>query len=164
MLIHRKRRHSYDYIPFDPKPTLTVYPAEEEESALVVSPEDGRILWTVSWTALGSGLIAAANGKYDLAATSWLGCGTSLLYWNNPTYSWRRNLDILTMQFCLGMHMWRAAEAQYGPYYYGITGLGILLFACGWLAAARGLKRAGTWLHVGVHACANTANIALYLS
>jgi len=133
-------------------------------SELIVPLRYARSIWVASYMALFAGVVAASYNKYDLATVSWLGFGTSLNYWWYPVYGWRRNLDITTIQFCLWYHMYWAFYSNYWLYYYTITGLGCLLFIKGWNVSLKGDLLGGTLCHIGVHICANTANIILYTS
>ncbi len=131
---------------------------------LVVPIDHGRMIWAASWLAVFSGGVAINYGHLDLATVSWLGASTSLNYWWLPTYGWRRNLDIATIQFCLWYHIYRALASASAIGYFTVTGLGCLLFGGGWYLASKGRLLEGTLCHVGVHLCANTANVILYTS
>jgi hypothetical protein len=130
---------------------------------LICPPDQARMCWYISWLTLASVAVALYYRHYDLAALAVIGLITSLLYWHAPTYSWRRNLDIIVVQICLWWHVHRAMNAENKIPYFILVGIGGLAFMAGWVLFSMGSTWAGTLAHLLVHIMANVSNISLYI-
>ena len=56
--------------------------------------------------ALISGIIAYSRYKFIQAYAEFAVFVMSVLHWHNPQFGWRRNLDMITVQFSLWTHIW----------------------------------------------------------
>lgn len=138
-------------------------PEPDSYCGLVCPPSQAKVLFYASCFTLLSVAVGIYNGYYDLALVAFAGWITSVLYWSNPTYSWRRILDIIVVQVALWWHMYRAIGAENRVPYFIIVGAGSLAFMAGWILFNAGATWAGTLAHVVVHICANLSMIVLYI-
>ena len=154
------------------KPFLTEFFGLEEPAGpdpdgtyggAVCPPDQAKTIWWMAWLTMASVVAATYMGYYDMALLSLIVLITSLLYWSNPTYCWRRNLDIIAVQIALWWHMYRAISAENRVPYFIIVGVGSLAFMAGWALFSAGSTWAGTLAHVVLHLCANLSNIILYM-
>ena len=53
-----------------------------------------------------TGIWAAINGIYILAIAEWILVASSVLYWSDPSCSWKRIVDICVVQASLFIHMY----------------------------------------------------------
>lgn len=123
-----------------------------------------QLLYWISWVGMATGLIGIWNGWL------WLGLGTCIgsvfaqLYWSDPTFSWRRNLDITWIQVLMWTHM---VAAWFSPVfwpYLAIQLTGVGFFGLSWMFMLAGSSWAATLMHAAVHVCAEVSVLMLYLS
>ncbi len=137
--------------------------SKQQNNKLIVSLDKARAVKYCSSLCVLSGLYAIYSGNSELAKVPFSVFVTSILYWSNPIYGWRRNLDIITTQICLWWQIYKAAYAEYGMYYYSTTSIAIMMFGLGWIAHIQNpYSWTGTYCQIGVHVFANIANIILY--
>ena len=124
---------------------------------LVTPREYGRIISRLAPLSIFSGFYALLMGhSYDIAIVPLsVGC-TTYLYWHNPTYSWRRKLDMVTvMTLCL-YQAYRALYADYMYYYYILHATGIISYLLGiHCYYERNEKYLGMIIHTGIHIFVN---------
>ena len=56
---------------------------------------------------------------------------TSVNYWRNPDYSWRRYLDMGYVKYALTCQLYKAYGAQYGRKYCAVTFIAVCFYALG---------------------------------
>jgi len=130
----------------------------------LVPKEQGRFLVWLSWFAMLSGLIGIWYGWHWLGFGVCMGSLLAQLYWSNPTYSWRRTLDMSWVQLLMWLHMVAAWRSPVFLQYIMIQLFGVGLYTLSWWCMKHGSSWAGTLFHGGVHACANLSVLLLYLS
>ena len=130
----------------------------------IVPREQAAILYWMTWLGAITGPIGIWNGY------TWLGTGTSIGvivaqgYWSNPTYSWRRTLDIACVQVLLWAHIWVSLSSSQAVLYNLIIAFGGVSYVVGWIFTRRGQSWAGTFAHCIVHVCGQGGATILYLS
>lgn len=129
----------------------------------ICPPDQATACWYMSWIILITIGTALYYRYYDFAILTTLVLITSLLYWSSPTYSWRRNLDIIVVQIALWWHMYRAIGAANMIPYFTLVGVGVLAFIGGWLFFNVGSTWAGTLSHMVLHIAFNAAHVILYM-
>lgn len=140
-------------------------------------------LFRVSWLSASTCLLALYMHLFDLALVPAVVLFTSVNYWRRPDYSWRRYVDIITVQLAVYYQVARAVEAP-TPYRHGFYCA--LSFAClafiiamiyyvrpsngKWRAFLKNNPQKRQWLkistfwHAQCHIFGNVANAVLYIS
>ena len=137
-------------------------------------------IFRVSFISFLSSIYALHCECYDLAAVPGGVFLTSVNYWRNPVYGWRRNLDMsyvaaaLTYQNYRAYHLLSPSSPSSPPSpssssqlpalltYYTLMGIGI---GCYQLSVHLYKKKdiwSSTYVHCMVHVLANIANVLLY--
>ncbi len=93
-----------------------------------------------------------------------MGAMFALLYWNRPTYSWRRNLDIAWIQLLLWTHVWYALQSSVAIPYFFIQSAGVVAYGMSWYYQVNAKAMASVKAHAIVHVCANLSVILLYMT
>ena len=132
-------------------------------SGAVCPPDQATVCWYFAWLSLFSSLVGIYYGHYDLAFFTFLIFLTSLFYWRNPTYSWRRNLDIIVVQIGIIWHTYRALHAENKIPYFAFLFSGMGAFLLGWFFFKQGQTWLGTISHTFVHILMNVAVLFLYV-
>ncbi len=127
----------------------------------VVPREYGKMITRLAPLSIISGIYAFLMGHgYDIAIVPLsVGC-TTYIYWYNPTYSWRRKLDICTVIVMCFYQAYRAFGAEYAYYYYTCHLLGIISYILGIYYKHK--MYIGLLLHTGIHILPNIGNMILY--
>lgn len=86
---------------------------------------------------------------------------SSINYWKYPTYSWRRNVDMIVVKSSYLIQNIVVYNAEYANIYYGIHILTILLYVIGSYYHDKN-KWISTYSHIALHIVANIGNIVLY--
>lgn len=124
--------------------------------------EESRIIQSMSWWAVGTGLLGISHGK-TLAGTGVLiGSAIAATYWSNPTFGLRRTIDMTWVQILLWPHLFYAWWSPVCATYYGISALGALAYAASWVLMRRGDTRGAMYAHMLLTACANLSLTVLY--
>jgi hypothetical protein len=127
---------------------------------MILPEECAYTLWCVSWLSWVSGTFAVLRGYTDLAVVPYGVWLTSINYWRNPDYSWRRYLDIVYVQCALWYQVFRAFGSEYQTEYYILTSIGILFSPLAVVYREDPWKT--TILHAMVHVFGNLGNMVLY--
>ena len=134
----------------------------EIQMSLIVPREQARFLFRMAYVSFLSSLYAIYRGHYDLSMVPFsVGCST-MLYWSEPRYGWRRNVDMCTVFLALCYQLYRASAAEMAMTYYPMTILAILCYPAGIYQHQKGNTWSGVYIHSGIHWVANIANIVLY--
>ncbi len=113
---------------------------------------------------MATGLVGVWNGWF------WTGLGTCVgsvfaqLYWSDPTFSWRRTLDITWIQVLIWSHLVLAWFSPVFWKYVAIQITGVCFFGLSWWFMLAGSSWAATLTHAAVHICADVSLLLLYLS
>jgi hypothetical protein len=133
-----------------------------DTNQLIVPPEQARVLYYVSHVGVLTSALAYYKGHVYLASVVGTCVGTSLSYWNRPTYGMRRNIDIAAVQLSLWSHTYNAHSSQYVLAYYIIIGLGIAAFFASWNTMKQNKLWHSTLLHAVVHISAHMSSLCVY--
>lgn len=77
-------------------------------------PEEYKYLYYTSWSFLPTLLISFNYKLYDLSIITF-GVGfTSLNYWREPTFTWRREMDIYMVQLGVDYYLLRSFDSSFG--------------------------------------------------
>ena len=132
-------------------------------SGCIAPPQQAQILYYMSWLGTATGLVGIYYGH------TWLGIGTVIgsifaqLYWSNPTFSWRRLLDMAWVQLLIWTHLWAAVGSPVFVTYVIIQILGASSYAASWYLKKQGNNSWGaTFFHSLVHVAANSSLLVLY--
>jgi len=127
-----------------------------------LSMEQCSFIYNVSFLSLGSAIYAMYNGYYGMAFFPAGVFLTSINYWRNPDYSWRRYLDIGYVIFALLCQLYKAYWAEYGYEYCMVTFIAISFYILGIYYTKNSLHWHSTYSHCLLHIFANIANFILY--
>lgn len=123
--------------------------------------ETNYIYWTAWSSLLGGSIQYFYYNTPGMAYATYSVFLTSLLYWRNPTYGWRRNLDMTTVGCALMYYIANSYGNPNAGWYYGFTSLGVASFLVSWLYHIQGKTLEGAYCHCMVHIFANMGNLAL---
>ena len=99
---------------------------------------------------------------YDFTFSTTAVFVTSIMYWSNPEYNWKRNLDMFISHFSVLHHCVRAYTAErYVPFYF-FTMLGVLCYWSSWKLYNQNKIWTSVYLHSGLHIMFNLAVLSLY--
>ena len=127
-------------------------------------PDQATFLYWMSWMGMVTGLIGMWNGYTYLGAGTCIGSVFAQMYWSNPTYSWRRTLDMSWVQLLIWTHLWVALGSSQVILYVLIQILGAISYFVSWMFLRQGHSWAGTFTHALIHLCANVSLLLLYTS
>lgn len=125
-------------------------------------PQQAKIIYRVSWLSAVTGIVGIYYGYRWLGFFTIIGSIIAQLYWSNPTYSFRRTIDMISVQVLLWSHMWFAFGTPIFILYAAIQLLGALAYAVSWILDKQGSIWAATFSHVVVHICTNISLLLLY--
>ena len=109
-----------------------------------------------------TGLVGIWNGWRWAGAGVCVGSLIAQLYWSDPTFSWRRNLDLAWIQILIWSHVYLAWASPVFWIYAAIQAAGVAFYGASWYYVKKRKAWPGTLTHVGVHACANLSLMILY--
>ncbi len=133
-----------------------------EADQLIVPIEHARVLYYVSHAGVVSSALAYYKGHVYLAYVVATCVGTSLSYWNRPTYGLRRNIDIAAVQLSLWSHTYNAMSSVYVREYIAIILVAIMSFFASWHAMQHNKLWHSTLLHAVVHISAHLSGLCVY--
>ncbi len=134
------------------------------QDTLVVPRNYGQMIAHLAPISILSGLYGLWMGHgFDIVIVPFsVGC-TTYLYWHNPTYSWRRNLDMATVTVMCLYQAYRALYAEYMFMYLLFHATGIASYLCGMHYYYNKEEHyIGMLFHVGIHILPNIGNMVLY--
>ncbi len=130
--------------------------------SLIIPRDEARIIFRLASLSFLSSLYAIYRGHYDLSMVPFsVGCST-MLYWSEPRYGWRRNVDMTTVFLALMYQLYRTTAAEMVMPYYILTVLTIACYPAGIYQHQKGNIRTGVYIHSGMHWIGNIANFVLY--
>ena len=127
----------------------------------VVAQEHATKIYRVSFLSLLPTYLSFCNGKYDVMWVPLTVFATSINYWRKPTYGWRRNMDIGAVLSGACFQVCRVSECQNRPVVLAFLFSGACSYGMSWVFSQQ--PSLSTYLHCGVHVCANIALIFLIL-
>ena len=107
-------------------------------------------------------LYALHRKHYQLAIVPGSILLTSIQYWKNPTYSFRRNLDIVVVHTSIGYQHYMAYNAKYASLHFVIYLTAALFFPISIYFYNKKQYYLYTFAHMTLHILSNAANIVLY--
>ncbi len=133
---------------------------------------DGRIcpstqatfLYWMSWWGFATGIIGIWKGYPWLGAGVCVGSIFAQMYWLDPTFSWRRTLDMTWVQLLIWSHLWVALGSSQLITYVIIQVIGAICYGISWYFTKIGESWSAAIAHVAIHACANISLLILYFS
>ena len=130
---------------------------------MICSKDEAKIIYYTSFSSLIGGLIQIYyyNTYYLALGTLSVFC-SSILYWSNPIYGIRRNIDIIIVSNVFLYYMYHSLYLVYPYLYYFFTGIALLSYYIGCKEAKKGNSVKGTYYHCLVHIVANLGNISFY--
>lgn len=121
-----------------------------------------NLIYKTSYLCLCSFCYALYNVQYTLSIVPIMVFISSILYWHNPTNSWRRYLDIVVVNICVLYQFFLANKSNYATLYYIITCIGLCFYPIGIYYYKKKNYWMSTYSHILLHFFANIANILLY--
>lgn len=128
----------------------------------ILPPQYSKYIYNLSYLSAITSSYALYKGHYDLAICPGCVFVTSINYWRNPDYSWRRYLDMLVVTSSLTYQIVRAYPTKYATLYYTIVCYGIGFYSIGIWFYNRGSLWWSTVSHGMLHILGNLSNIILY--
>jgi hypothetical protein len=107
-------------------------------------------------------LYALHRKHYQLAIVPGSIFLTSIQYWKNPTYSFRRDLDIVVVHTSIGYQHYMAYNAKYANLHFVIYLTAAIFFPISIYYYNKKNYWLATFLHMTLHILSNSANIILY--
>jgi len=130
-------------------------------SGCVVSPEQAKYIYNISYLCIPVTIYAIYRTHYDLAMVPFGVFLTSINYWYYPTYSWRRTLDTFAVKFSILYQIYRSIVAENAIMYYVFLSISIIFYQL-----SNRVHKKHSWLgtifHSGVHIFGNISNLILY--
>ena len=135
----------------------------------ILEPEYASCIYRVCFISFFSLMYALHCECYDLAAVPGGVFLTSINYWREPVYGWRRNLDMSYVACALIYQNYRAYHLLSSPSqmqalltYYTLMGIGMVCYKLSVCLYKKKDIWSSTYVHCLVHVLANTANVLLY--
>ena len=128
----------------------------------ILNKEQAQYIYRVSYLSLCSCIYAIYRHHYNLAIVPGSVFLTSIHYWKNPTYSYRRYLDMTVVKLAVIYQHYMAYNAEYANIYYAIFCIGILSYPLGIHYYNKKYYWESTYAHMMLHIIANLGNIVLY--
>jgi len=134
----------------------------------ILKPEYASCIYRISFISFLSSIYAIQCECYDLAAVPGGVFLTSINYWRNPVYGWRRNLDMsyvacaLIYQNYRAYHLLSSSQSQALLAYYTLMGICIVCYNLSVHLYKKKDIWSSTYVHCLVHVLANIANVVLY--
>ena len=134
----------------------------DELGDYILYPAQYNCILRVSFLSLLSCMYAIYCGHYDLAIVPGGVFMTSQIYWRQPTYGWRRNLDMAYVSSALiyqNICAYRMSNAV--PYYYMMV-VSSLLYPLNIYLYKKKYYWSSTYVHCTLHIMGNISNVVLY--
>jgi hypothetical protein len=133
-----------------------------KQNSFILYPDQSYYIWKVSWLSLISCAYAIYQGYTDLSLVPGGVLITSLNYWRNPDYSWKRTLDMNYVRFALSYQIIRSYEAEYAVPHLICMILAVSCFPLSWKYYNNNRWWDSVYIHCLVHILGNIGNIILY--
>lgn len=109
-------------------------------------PAKSKIILYMTPGALISGIVAYYRYKSVQAYAEFAVFIMSVLHWHNPQFGWRRNLDMITVQFSLCTHLWLFYQSNclpafilmiiaLGCFYLSLRKKSFIMHGFGWITS-----------------------------
>lgn len=120
------------------------------------------LLYRISYIALFTALYALYRQHYSLIVVPGSVFLTSINYWRNPTYSWRRYLDMTVVKTTMVYQIYVGYNAQFINHCLAYWSLAIIAYLFSIHYHKKGHGWLSTYLHMLLHIFANLGNVVLY--
>jgi len=137
-------------------------PTPPESSPPICPPLHSKYLLVISMSSLISGAYAIRQGLLHLSIVPLGVWTTSINYWRNPVYGWRRNLDLTYVPLALTYQLYYSRSMIRFTDYCVVSGVAILCYPVAWYLHTIGWAWGGIVAHSGIHIFGNIANLILY--
>ena len=127
----------------------------------ILEPKQYNILYCSSWIALFTSLFGVYKQLYIDACIPFAVFITSINYWRHPDYSWRRYLDMTTVNCSLIYQSYSSYKCKYRNYYYFYTSLAIISYMISIYYYSKKDNWKSTYFHCLLHVFANISLIYL---
>lgn len=133
------------------------------DQSIVPKVQSDILVW-ISFLLLFSAAYALLKRQYDIAALTLLCFFTSINYWADPQYGFRRDLDriVVGIGFCYLAFKAKLIHLKNNLFWACLLGV-CAFYVMGWYIYLLGHIWPSTLLHCGVHLCGN-ASIVLFCS
>ncbi len=128
----------------------------------ILDKEQYILIYNASYISLLSSIYAIYRQHYNLALVPGSVFISSILYWKNPDYSYRRYLDMIVVKTALVYQHYMAYNAEYARMYYTILLFTILSYPVGIYYYHKKDYWKSTYAHILVHLIGNVGNVVLY--
>ena len=132
------------------------------ENGCILYKEQCRFICKASCLSLISLFYAIHREYYGMTIVPGGVFLTSINYWRNPDYSWRRTVDIFYVKTSLFFNIFVAYHTDRFYAYLSIISISILFYLIGIEYYKRKMYWRSTYCHSMLHVIANIANIVLY--
>ena len=128
----------------------------------ILDKEQYILIYNTSYISLLSSIYAIYRQHYNLALVPGSVFISSILYWKNPDYSYRRYLDMIAVKCALTYQIYIAYNTHYANIYYISVFLAVSSYFIGIYYYHRQEYWKSTFAHIMLHLIANTGNMILY--
>lgn len=128
----------------------------------ILPREQYILIYRISHILIFTSLYGIYNKHYILAADAASIYFSSILYWHNPDYSWRRYFDMTVAKTGILLQSILAYNAQYAIPYYCTTFIALSFYPLGIYYYSKKDYWRSTQAHIGMHIIMNLACIILY--
>lgn len=119
-------------------------------------------IYYVSYLSFIPSLYGLYRKYYDLSLMSGGVTLTSINFWRNPDFSWRRELDIHFVRLSILYHLFRAYKSENRNAYYILSGSAITFYPIGVYFFIKKKYTYFMYSHILVHLIGDLSNIILY--
>lgn len=133
-----------------------------KSDSVILYPKQSYFIWKVSWLSLISSMYAISQGYNDLEIVPGGVFITSINYWRQPDYSWRRIIDMNYIRVALVYQLIRSYNSEYAAAHLLIMILGMTCFPLSWKYYNNGQWWLSVYIHSLVHIIGNIGNVILY--
>ena len=128
----------------------------------IANEEQATFLFRVSFIAVITGLIGIYNGKTWLGLSTCVGSLLAMNYWRDPIYGLRRNLDMISIQYLMWLHIYYVLYSPIKLLYFSIQIIGVLFYFVSWHYHTPSSLWTSTLCHGAVHLCTNISLLLFY--
>ena len=130
---------------------------------MILPVEYSTILYPTSFIPLISSVYAITNGMWVYSLIPTCVSGSSILYWYNPDYSWRRYLDMAVVQVGFICITWLSFYSATQAYFIITEIIAICMFYLGVYFYKHKHHYYSALAHSGLHILATLANIIVFM-
>lgn len=130
-----------------------------QNEMLVIAQQHANKIYRVSFLSLLPTYLSFHYGRYDIMLVPLTVFATSINYWRKPMYGWRRNMDIGAVLSGMCFQVYRVLECRNKLLVLTFMFSGTCCYVMSWSFYQQ--PKMSTYLHCGVHLCANMALVSL---